>query len=40
MPAVLSEIGFITNAGDAALMSGSPELFAEGIYNGVVLFNS
>lgn len=36
MPAVLAEIGFITNPRDAALMSGSPELFARGIYNGIV----
>lgn len=35
MPAVLTEIGFITNPGDAALMSGSPGLFAEGIYEGI-----
>lgn len=38
MPAVLAEIGFITNPGDAALMSSSPELFARGIYNGIVEF--
>lgn len=38
MPAVLAEIGFITNPRDAALMSGSPELFAQGIYNGIVEF--
>ncbi len=38
MPAVLAEIGFITNPRDAALMSGSPELFARGIYNGIVEF--
>lgn len=36
MPAVLLELGFITNAEDAALMSGSPELFAEGIYRGLL----
>ena len=36
MPAVLVELGFITNPGDAALMNSSPELFAEGIYNGIV----
>lgn len=35
MPAVLSEIGFITNPGDAALMTNKPELFAEGIYEGI-----
>ena len=38
MPAVLVELGFITNPSDAALMSGSPELFARGIYNGIVEF--
>ncbi|MBO7249726.1 MAG: N-acetylmuramoyl-L-alanine amidase [Clostridia bacterium] len=36
MPAVLVELGFITNASDAALMSGSPELFAQGIYQGIL----
>lgn len=36
MPAVLTELGFITNAGDAALLSGSPYLFAQGIYKGVL----
>lgn len=38
MPAVLVEMGFITNPTDAALMSGSPELFAEGIYNGILQY--
>lgn len=36
MPAVLIELGFITNRGDASLMQGSPELFAEGVYNGIL----
>ncbi len=36
MPAVLVELGFITNPSDAALMSGSPELFARGIYEGIL----
>ena len=36
MPAVLVELGFITNPSDAALMNGSPELFAEGIYRGIL----
>lgn len=35
MPAVLVEMGFITNPSDAALMSESPGLFATGIYRGV-----
>lgn len=35
MPAVLLELGFITNPGDAALMSRNPSLFAEGIYQGL-----
>ncbi len=38
MPAVLVEIGFITNPGDAALMRDDPSLFARGIYNGIVDF--
>ena len=36
MPAVLVELGFISNAGDAALMSQQPVLFAEGVYNGIL----
>ena len=36
MPAVLVEIGFITNPSEAALMNTNPELFARGIYNGIV----
>lgn len=36
MPAVLVEMGFITNRYDAELMAYSPSLFAEGIYRGLV----
>ena len=36
MPAVLVEMGFISNPTDAELMAYSPELFAEGIYRGLV----
>ena len=36
MPAVLVEIGFISNPSDAALMDSNPALFARGIYNGIV----
>ena len=36
MPATLLELGFITNPGDAALMRDDPELFAEGIYRGIL----
>ena len=36
MPAVLVEMGFITNSYDAELMAYSPQLFAEGIYRGIV----
>lgn len=36
MPAVLLEMGFISNSGDAALLSESPELFAQGIYDGIL----
>ena len=35
MPAVLLEMGFITNPGDAALMNENPGLFAQGIYQGI-----
>ncbi len=38
MPAVLVELGFITNPGDAALMNENPGLFARGIYNGILSF--
>ena len=36
MPAVLVELGFISNPSDAALMSERPDLFAEGIYQGIL----
>ena len=36
MPAVLVEMGFISNSYDAELMAYSPGLFAEGIYRGIV----
>ena len=36
MPAALLEMGFISNSEDAALLSQSPELFAKGIYGGIV----
>jgi len=36
MPAVLVEMGFITNPEDAELMVYSPNLFALGIYRGVL----
>ncbi len=35
MPALLVELGFITNPRDAALMNEQPQLFARGIYNGI-----
>ena len=38
MPAVLVELGFITNPGDAALMSQNPQLFAQGVYQGIKNF--
>ena len=38
MPAVLVELGFITNPNDAALMNSRPELFARGIYDGIVQY--
>lgn len=36
MPAVLVELGFITNPRNASLMLNNPELFAEGIYRGIL----
>lgn len=38
MPAILIEMGFISNPDDAALMSENPELFANGIYNGILSY--
>lgn len=38
MPAVLVEMGFITNPSDANLMVYSPGLFAEGIYRGILKY--
>ncbi len=38
MPAVVVEMGFITNASDADLMVNSPNLFALGIYRGVLQY--
>ncbi|MBE6656392.1 MAG: N-acetylmuramoyl-L-alanine amidase [Ruminococcaceae bacterium] len=38
MPAVLLELGFITNPSDAILLRDNPTLFAQGIYNGIVRY--
>lgn len=38
MPATLIEMGFITNAGDAYLMSREPDRFAQGMYNGILSY--
>ena len=38
MPAILIEMGFISNPDDAALMVNHPELFADGIYNGILSY--
>lgn len=38
MPAVVVEMGFITNPTDAELMANSPNLFALGIYRGILRY--
>ena len=38
MPATVIEMGFITNPADAELMANSPNLFALGIYRGVLRY--
>ncbi len=38
MPAVVVEMGFITNPSEVELMVNSPELFARGIYRGILRF--
>ena len=38
MPAALIELGFITNAREAELMNSFPELFARGMYNGILKY--
>ncbi len=36
MPALLVEMGYLTNVSDAALLSSDPQSFARGIYNGML----
>lgn len=38
MPSVLVEMGYITNPTEAALMASEPDLFALGIYNGILQY--
>lgn len=40
MPAVLVEMGFISNAGDANLMNSRSDLFAQGIYQGILAYTA
>jgi N-acetylmuramoyl-L-alanine amidase len=36
MPAVLVELGFVSNPAEAALLSTRPNLFAEALYTGIL----
>ena len=38
MPAVLVEMGFISNSYDADLLANSPYLFSTGIYRGILIY--
>lgn len=38
MPAVLVEMGYLSNPGDARLLSTDPESFARGIYSGILAY--
>ena len=38
MPSTLIELGFISNPSEAALMESEPELFARGIYRGILQY--
>ncbi len=38
MPALLVEMGYLTNVTDAALLSSDPRSFARGIYNGMLTY--